>query len=387
MSPSWWLGNLVAYSVQVALVVAVAALAAALLRLRQPRVMLAYWQALLAACLLLPLLEPWQQIGLDPAHGSATIIGTEAGSVDSLLDLSPLHPWVLPVLVAGVGVGLLRLALGLWRLGYYRRTALRIAPLPGALREAQALVRVAPTFYFSEQVESSVTFGWLRPAIIFPQRFELMDEGQQRAIACHELLHVARRDWLLNLFEEAILTLFWFHPAVWWVVRSIRLAREQVVDCQVVAFTGARKPYLHALLEIAGTRGAMMLPAPLFLVESQLARRVASLMKEVHMSKPRLIASLVIALTVLVATGWWAATTFWLVAPMGSPTHMVGYAYAPGSDGPFTAFMLYLVKENGHAGGGGCSPLTALRSAGRCPSLCPRLLTPPRRKRIRCREP
>ena len=162
MSASWWLGNLVAYSVQVALVVAVAALAAALLRLRQPRVMLAYWQALLAACLLLPLLEPWQHIGLGPAHGSATIIGTEAGSVDSLLDLSPLHPWVLPVLVAGVGVGLLRLALGLWRLGYYRRTALRIAPLPGALREAQALVRVAPTFYFSERVESSVTFGWLR---------------------------------------------------------------------------------------------------------------------------------------------------------------------------------------------------------------------------------
>jgi hypothetical protein len=126
---------------------------------------------------------------------------------------------------------------------------------------------------------------------------------------------------------------------------DVGATREQVVDCQVVAFTGARKPYLHALLEIAGTRGAMMLPAPLFLVESQLARRVASLMKEVHMSKPRLIASLVIALTVLVATGWWAATTFWLVAPLGSPTHMVGYAYAPGSDGPFTAFMLYLVKD------------------------------------------
>ena len=58
MSASWWLGNLLAYSAQVALVAAVAGLAAAVLRLKQPRVMLAYWQALLAACLLLPLLQP-----------------------------------------------------------------------------------------------------------------------------------------------------------------------------------------------------------------------------------------------------------------------------------------------------------------------------------------
>jgi hypothetical protein len=272
-----WLANFVSYCVQVAALVAAGGLAAALLRLRQPRVMLVYWQALLAACLLLPLIQPWHQIALAPVGGAATIIGTQAAGADSLLALFPLHAWVLPVLVAGVGLGLLRLALGLWRLGHYRRAALRIAPLPGTLREAQALVSVAPEFYFSDRVESPVTFGWLRPAIIFPRRFERMDESQQRAIACHELLHVARRDWLVNLFEELILAFFWFHPAVWWVMRSIRLAREQVVDSQVVALTGARKPYLHALLEIAAAPRAMPVPAPLFLVESQLVRRVASL--------------------------------------------------------------------------------------------------------------
>jgi hypothetical protein len=251
MSASWWLGNLAAYSVQVALVIAVGGLAAATLRLKQPRVMLAYWQALLAACLLLPLLEPWQRMGFAPAGGAATIISTGGGGVDSLVSLFPFHSWVLLVLVGGAGLGLLRLALGLGRLSHYRRAARIIAPLPGTLREAQALVRVEPTFYFSDRVESPVTFGWLDPAIIFPRRFERMDESHQRAIACHELLHVARRDWLVNLFEELILTLFWFHPALWWVMRSIRLAREQVVDSQVVALTGARKPYLHALLEIA----------------------------------------------------------------------------------------------------------------------------------------
>jgi TonB family protein len=171
-----------------------------------------------------------------------------------------------------------------------------------------------------------------------------MEESHQRAIACHELLHVARCDWLVNLLEELVLTLFWFHPALWWVMRSIRLAREQVVDSQVVALTGARKPYLHALLEIATASRALPVPAPLFLVESQLARRVASLVKEVRMSKSRLVASLVISLAALAATGWWAVRTFWFVAPLPTKT-VVTYAPVspPGSNAPPKTLAVYTV--------------------------------------------
>ena len=345
MSASWWVGNLAAYSTQVALVVAMGGLAAAVLRLKQPRVMLAYWQALLAACLLLPLLEPWQRMGSAPASGIATTISTQADGMGSLGSLFSVHRWLLLVLIVGVGLGLVRLALGLWRLNHYRRTARPLAPLPGALREAQALVGIEPAFYSSDHVGSPVTFGWLAPTIIFPRWFERLEESQQRAIACHELLHVARRDWLMNLFEELVVTLFWFHPAVWWVVRSIRLSREQVIDREVVALTGARKPYLHALLEIAGVSRAMPGPAPLFLIESQLAQRVAALVKEVRMSKPKLIASLVIASAVVVATGWWGVKTFRLKSAAGLPTeHLIGYAAAaaPGSSMPST-FMFYKV--------------------------------------------
>ena len=338
MSASWWLGNLTAYSIQVALMVAASGLMVATLRLRQPRVMLAYWQALLATCVLLPALEPWQQAGL-VAGASATSVRAEAGSVDSLVSSLPFQTWALLLLLTGAGVGLLRLTLGLWRLNHYRRTASRITPLPPALREAVALVGIEPAFYFSDRVGSPVTFGWLDPAIILPRRFERMDESHQRAIASHEMLHVARGDWLMNFLEEVVLSALWFHPAVWWVVRRIRLSREQVVDCEVVTLTGERKPYLHALLEIAAMRGAMTLPAPLFLVENQLARRVALLVKEVRMSKPRLIASLAIALAVLVAAGWWGVKTFWLRTPawsrptanvVATPRHDLGKVYTVG---------------------------------------------------------
>jgi TonB family protein len=106
-------------------------------------------------------------------------------------------------------------------------------------------------------------------------------------------------------------------------MRNIRLAREQVVDSEVVALTGARKPYLHALLEIAAAPRAMPLPAPLFLVESQLARRVALLVKEFRVSKLTLIGSLAIALAVLVAAGCWAVKTFWLIAPARSQSAVI----------------------------------------------------------------
>jgi len=186
-------------------------------------------------------------------------------------------------------------------------------------------------------------------------RFEQMEESHQRAIACHELLHVARRDWLQNLIEEMVLTVFWFHPGVWWVIRNIRLSREQVVDREVVKLTGARQPYLQALIEIARAPRALKLPAPLFLAESQLARRVAALVKEVRMSRPRLVGSLAIVVAVIVGAGWWAVETFWLIAP-GEPAAMRTEGYwsggAPGSGIP-TAFMLYIVKDDGHHGTGG----------------------------------
>jgi TonB family protein len=348
-----WLANLGSYCVQVATLVAAGGLAAGLLRLRQPRVMLAYWQTLLAACLLLPLIQPWHQMALAPAGGAATAtVRTGPVVLGSPAFLFPLQTWILLVLVAGGVLGLLRLALGLFRLSHYRRTALRITAFPGALHEAQALVGVQPRFYSSERVSVPVTFGWLDPVVILPATFAQMDESHQRAIACHELLHVARRDWLLNLLEELVLTLFWFHPAIWWTIRNIRLGREQVVDREVVALTGARKPYLHALLEIAGAARAMPVPAPLFLLESQLARRVATLMKEVRMSKPRLIASLVIALAVLVAAGWWAVKTFRLTAQAELPAEVLfgyGHSSAPGSDGT-SAFMFYMVQVDQDTG-------------------------------------
>jgi len=109
--------------------------------------------------------------------------------------------------------------------------------------------------------------------------------------------------------------LFWFHPAIWWVLGEIQLAREQAVDREVVVRTQAREEYVDALLEIAGARlEPDLAPAPLFLRRRHLRQRVVSIFKEVQMSKTRLISRLAVAMAILVAACWLVTGTLPLAA-------------------------------------------------------------------------
>ena len=95
----------------------------------------------------------------------------------------------------------------------------------------------AAEFRICDDVSSPVTFGWRRPVVLLPARFPELDRRMQDAILCHELLHVERRDWLFTLAEELVRAVFWFHPAIWWLLGEIQLAREQAVDREVIERT------------------------------------------------------------------------------------------------------------------------------------------------------
>ncbi len=296
MNAPLWFHNLVAYCVQIALLVIAGELLPRLFRLRASRALLAYWQLLLAACLALPLSQPWQRVPpeapADALFGSVRI--EAARSVTARFPSLSLPEAVAALLVAGIGARLVWLGVGLWRLNTFRRRARLLAPIPPAVEEMRARFSVSAGFYTSQEIGSPVTCGEFHPAVLLPARFEEMSADYQKAVACHELAHVRRHDWAFHLGEEIVRALFWFHPAVGWLIGRIRLAREQVVDCEVLQVLKSRKPYLEALLEMATNQaGPNPIPAPLFLVERQLPHRIAAMLKEVSMSKPRLITTLV----------------------------------------------------------------------------------------------
>ena len=117
----------------------------------------------------------------------------------------------------------------------------------GALGDVDCcLVRtsVAPRaqFRWSTDLQQPATFGIWRPLILLPRRFDDLSEEGKLTVACHELLHVQRRDWLWTLVEAHVRAIFWFHPAIWWLADRLQLLREQVVDHLVVERTSSRGP-------------------------------------------------------------------------------------------------------------------------------------------------
>ena len=299
--------NLVAYSMQIGLLVGLAAFLPAALRLRLPASRLAYWHILLAACLLLPAVRPWKQAVLTL---TAYVPPAITAPVPPLPVPQPtLPPAEIALILVGAGM-LIRmawLATGFWRLARLRRHSRPLRPVSSWSVEADLRV--------SDAISSPVTFGLLRPAVLLPANFPELDASVQDAILCHEILHVRRRDWLFTLAEELVRSVFWFHPAIWWLLGEIGLAREQVVDRQVVELTRSRDEYLDALLAIAGAKPRLDLaPAPLFLRKRHLKQRVMSIMKEVQMSKTRSISSLAAGLGILALACWFVTATFPLSA-------------------------------------------------------------------------
>src|ERR1039458_7930373 len=106
----------------------------------------------------------------------------------------------------------------------------------------------------SGDVASPVTFGLRKPVVLLPARFPEFDAPMREAILCHEILHVRRRDWVFAVFEELVRAVFWFHPAIWWLLGEISLAREQAVDRQVVEMPRSRDKWVEARLASAGAR-------------------------------------------------------------------------------------------------------------------------------------
>jgi TonB family protein len=312
MSARLVLDNLLAYSLQIGMLVGLAAFIPALLRLRQPGARLAYWHILLAVCLLLPL-QPWRQEVVAGAVSVTTTItalrphsGPAHGFLPAFLSFTKAE-FALLVLAGGFLIRLVWLGVGFWRLSRYRRRSCPLHPAPSWSVEASLQI--------SPDVVSPVTFGWRRPVVLLPARFPSLEPTAQEAILCHEVLHVRRRDWLFMVAEELVRALFWFHPAIWWLLSEIGLAREQAVDREVIEITRQRDEYMDALLAIAGARHHLDLaPAPLFLRKRHLKQRVVSILKEHRTSTARLIAAFAAGLALLVGTCWLVAGAFPLMA-------------------------------------------------------------------------
>ncbi|MFY9553948.1 MAG: M56 family metallopeptidase [Blastocatellia bacterium] len=109
----------------------------------------------------------------------------------------------------------------------------------------------------SALVEVPTVIGWLRPVILVPvSALTGLSADQLVALLAHELAHVRRHDYLVNLLQTTIETLLFYHPAVWWVSAQVRQEREHCCDDLAVAACGDVLTYARALTALEQLRGA-----------------------------------------------------------------------------------------------------------------------------------
>ena len=93
--------------------------------------------------------------------------------------------------------------------------------------------------------------GWLRPAILLPiAALASLTPAQVEAILAHELAHIRRHDYAVNLLQTIAETLLFYHPAVWWISNRIRVEREHCCDDIAIAVCGDPLGYAQALAEL-----------------------------------------------------------------------------------------------------------------------------------------
>jgi len=134
-----------------------------------------------------------------------------------------------------------------------RPAAAHVQAAAAVLAEKLALRRVVRVLE-SSAVAVPVLVGWLKPAVVLPvAALAGLSPAQVEALLAHELAHVHRHDYLVNLLQSFAEVVLFYHPAVWWLSRRVRTERELCCDDLAVGLCD-RLVYATALIDLAAMR-------------------------------------------------------------------------------------------------------------------------------------
>ena len=228
--------------------------------------------------------------------------------------------WFVPVWLTGVAF-FYCYSLAAWLAARRLKTRGTIpAPLvwQDRLRQLAADLGIRRTIALLESclTDVPVVIGYLRPVILLPLGMLAgLDTAQVEAILLHELAHIRRYDYVVNLLQTVVEGLLFYHPAIWWAGAVMRREREHCCDDLVVHLQGDAHGYAATLARLELGRGTAREPA--------LAATGGDLMKRIHRllqqpEGPRVAAPLVSA-AILLATATLAVAAWQTATPTPAP--------------------------------------------------------------------
>ena len=232
-------------------------------------------------------------------------------------DASQLPPWLAPIWLAGVFLFQLRCLASWLAAGRLRRIGVCGAPSEWTQRldGLRARLRMARPVTLLEScfAEVPVVIGHLRPVILMPVGLLAgLPASQVEAILLHELAHIRRADYLVNLMQTLVEGLLFYHPAAWWISSAIRAERENCCDDLVVLTNGDAHEYATALAALAENRWAIRRTA-LAATGGNLVKRIRRLLSP--QEGPRTTIAPVLSMAILVVTGTVALVAWEKPAP------------------------------------------------------------------------
>ena len=217
-----------------------------------------------------------------------------------------LLPWIVSAWLFGVIVLLARAGAGWWRVRRLHQLALAsmCSNWQAAGNRIASRLGLASVIRIVElpHIDVPLVVGCLRPIVVLPiAAISQLNAAQVEAILAHELAHVRRHDYLVNLMQTLAETLLFYHPGVWWLSARIRDEREHCCDDVAVEVCGDPVGYAAALAELEAWRsGELSLAAAA--TGGSLLNRVRRILR-VEVSDDSRVASWTIALVVAATVG------------------------------------------------------------------------------------
>ncbi|MEP6632895.1 MAG: M56 family metallopeptidase [Luteimonas sp.] len=252
---------------QGALIGVLAWLALALLRNARPQSRYAVACLALLACALAP---AWQllhalggsdgEIALRNSLAAFDSSATRSIAPTSPIDAWPALPdevlfWIVALWATGVGALTLRMACGLLWVGRLRKASRPEVQGVWQMRLDRLALRLGlrrpVALRLIDDGDSPVSAGWWRPVVLLPASLAArMPTDLLEALLAHELAHIRRHDYLVNLLQSAVEAVLFYHPVVWWLSHRIRLEREHVADALAAEALGEPRRLAIALSQL-----------------------------------------------------------------------------------------------------------------------------------------
>ena len=221
------------------------------------------WSMALVGCLIIPLFSlvlPKWELGIlpeTPVSMAQSQLSTESVSSIPITPTPPQPdpvtdqsaPFTAPqwtdwiaIVWAGAGLFLLiRLSVGI---GAVWHISARSSRFSRATKQFQANVRL------SNKITVPMVWGLLRPVILLPVDAEHWQTERLRAVLLHELAHIKRWDWTMQMVARIACAVYWFNPFVWYVAHRMRIEAEQACDDAVLNAGYPSTDYAQHLLDI-----------------------------------------------------------------------------------------------------------------------------------------